>query len=328
MVCTIAGPFLFGCMLSYMFNPLVTRIEKALAGSSFAKGDANMRPVAAIITVVMLALLLLVMLGGLAAVLSDGLVTLGWGSLEEIVARMTTDFEGFTALVSQRAESLGIMPKGSIEDLLNTFTSVSIAFTSVCFTVIFTIWFLIDGDNLFVSTRRMLARILGARGIDTAQMLEDADRVFSSYSRGQATDALALALLTTLALLLADVPHALVVGLLAGIGNLIPYTGGIVGLVATAVVCIIEQDYVKLVIGLVVMGVVTLLDIMVIAPRLLADGIQLHPMAVAIVMFVGGNLGGIPGMIVAIPPATWIGLQLSRWMEGADDAAAKDSQRE
>ena len=173
MVCTIAGPFLFGCMLSYMFNPLVTRIEKALAGSSFAKGDANMRPVAAIITVVMLALLLLVMLGGLAAVLSDGLVTLGWGSLEEIVARMTTDFEGFTALVSQRAESLGIMPKGSIEDLLNTFTSVSIAFTSVCFTVIFTIWFLIDGDNLFVSTRRMLARILGARGIDTAQMLED-----------------------------------------------------------------------------------------------------------------------------------------------------------
>ena len=81
MVCTIAGPLLFGCMLSYMFNPLVTRIEKALAGSRFAKRGASTRPVAAIITVVMPALLLLVMLGGLAAVLSDGLLTLGWGSL-------------------------------------------------------------------------------------------------------------------------------------------------------------------------------------------------------------------------------------------------------
>lgn len=324
MLCTITGPLLFGCMLSYMINPMVTRIERALSSSKrLTKGGANMRPAAAIITVVIVTLVLLVILGGLAAVLSDGFVTVGWGSLQDIFTRMTTDFEGFAASVSQRVESLGIISKGTVEGLLATFTSVSVAFTAVIFTITFTIWFLIDGDNIFVSARHALARALGARGIDTAQMLIDADRVFSSYSRGQATDALALALLTTLALSLAGVPYALVVGLLAGIGNLIPYTGGVVGLVATAVVCIVEQDYTKLLIGLIVMTAVMLLDIMVIAPRLLADSIRLHPMVVAIIMFVGGTLGGVPGMIVAIPLATWIDLQLVRWLGGAAGATDK-----
>ena len=72
-----------------------------------------------------------------------------------------------------------------------------------------------------------------------------------------------------------------------------------------------------------VVAAVMLLDIMVIAPRLLADSIQLHPMVVAIVMFAGGTLGGIPGMVVAIPLATWIHLQLDRWMESLDDAEGK-----
>lgn len=324
MLCTIAGPLLFGCMLSYMINPLVTRIERALASNNrLAKGGANMRPAAAIITVIMVTIVLLVLLGGLAAILSDGFATVGWGSLQDIITRMTTDFEGFAASVSQRVESLSIISKGTVEGILSTFTSVSIAFTAVFFTITFTIWLLIDGDNVFVSARHMLTRALGARGIDTAQMLLDADRVFSSYSRGQATDALALALLTTIALSFVGVPRALVVGLLAGIGNLIPYTGGIVGLVATAVVCVIEQDYNGHLVGLIVMTAVMLLDILVIAPRLLADSIQLHPMVVAIVMFIGGTLGGVPGMVVAIPLATWIHLQFYRWMGIAEDAGDK-----
>lgn len=321
MMWTVMGPLMFGCMLSYMFNPLVTRIELALSGNRrLAKDGANMRPAAAVITVVLVVLVLLVMLGGLAAVLSDGFVTVGWGSLQDILDRMTNDFQGFAAAVTRRVEALGILPSGSFEGLMATFTGVSVAFTTVFFTVIFTIWFLIDGDNLFVTARRIMTRVLGTWGIDTAQMLLDADRVFSSYSRGQATDALALAVLTTITLALAGVPHAIVVGLLAGIGNLIPYTGGIVGLVATAVVCVIEQDLSTLLVGLVVMGVVMLLDMMVIAPRLLADSIQLHPMVVAIVMFMGGSLGGIPGMIVAIPLVTWANLQLDRWLEGIEDS--------
>ena len=320
LVWTVIGPLLFGIMLSYMFNPLVSRIEHALAGNKrLAKDGANMRPPAAIITVVMVALVLLVTLVGIAAVLSDGIASVGWGSLQDIIGGMTTDFEGFATSVTQRVEDLGIMSEASIEKLMATFTSVSIAFTTVFFTIIFTMWFLIDGDNLFVYTRRILVRVLGARGLDTTQMLQDADRVFASYSRGQATDALALAALTTLALSLAGVPYAPVVGLLAGIGNLIPYTGGIVGLVATAVVCLIEQNFAKLLIGLVAMGVVMLLDMMLIAPRLLANSIQLHPMAVAIVMFAGGNLGGIAGMIVAIPLATWLNVQFTRWMEINED---------
>ena len=308
MLCTITGPLLFGCMLSYMINPLVTHIERTLASNkTLTKGGANMRPAAAIITVIIVTVVLLAILGGLAAVLSDGFVSVGLGSLQDIIARMTTDFEGFATSIARRVESLGIISKGTVEGLLSTFTNVSIAFTAVFFTFTFTIWLLIDGDNVFVFARHMLARALGERGIDTAQMLLDADRVFSSYSRGQATDALALFLLTTLALSFVGVPR---------------------GLIATAVVCAIEQDYTKLLIGLIAMTAVMLLDILVIAPRLLADSIQLHPMVVAIVMFVGGTLGGVPGMVVAIPLATWIHLQFYRWMGIAEDDVGQDDEPE
>ena len=110
MTCTVAGPLLFACMLSYMFNPLVTRIEHELGRSRrLAPEGANMRPAAAIITVVLVVLVLLAILAGLVVVLSDGLATVGWGSLADIFARMTTDFEGFSAAVAQRVEGLGIM---------------------------------------------------------------------------------------------------------------------------------------------------------------------------------------------------------------------------
>jgi predicted PurR-regulated permease PerM len=72
--------------------------------------------------------------------------------------------------------------------------------------------------------------------------LADADKVFSGYIRGQLTDAVVMMILISLTLSVVGVKFAIIIGLLAGIGNLIPYVGPVVAYICTALVCVVNGN--------------------------------------------------------------------------------------
>ena len=116
------------------------------------------------------------------------------------------------------------------------------------------------------------------------------------------------------------VPYAPVVGLLTGIGNLIPYVGGPVGYGSIIVVCLSEQLWVPMIAGILAMSVVMFVDGNILNPRLLSNSIEVHPMLVVIALIAGGSVGGIAGMLVAVPVAAWLKIQLDRWMDAREAA--------
>jgi predicted PurR-regulated permease PerM len=118
-----------------------------------------------------------------------------------------------------------------------------------------------------------------------------------------------MAVVVSIALLLIDVKFAVIIGLLTGIGNLIPYVGPVVGYGFTAAVCLLSQDYRKLIIAIVVLFIIQTIDGNVINPKFLSHAIKVHPVLVIVSLLIGSAVGGFGGMILAVPLAallkTW-----------------------
>jgi len=117
---------------------------------------------------------------------------------------------------------------------------------------------------------------------------------------------------------LLGIPYGAVVGMLMGIGNLIPYVGTPTGIISVILVCLAQGEWQKMVLGLVAIAVIGFVDGNIINPRLLSDNVDVHPLLVVAALIAGGAIGGIAGMLVAVPAAAFLKVQLDRWMEARE----------
>ena len=143
-------------------------------------------------------------------------------------------------------------------------------------------------------------------------LVNDADTVFSGYIRGQLIDALIMAVLVSVSLYLIGVKYAVIIGILSGIGNLIPYLGPVVAYGSTILVCLLSGDWKRLIVAIIVLFVIQTIDGNVINPRLLSSNVDVHPMLVIAALIIGGALGGVVGMLFAVPVAAFLKIQFDK----------------
>jgi predicted PurR-regulated permease PerM len=133
-------------------------------------------------------------------------------------------------------------------------------------------------------------------------MMDELDRILAGYVRGQTLVCLAVALLTWLGLALVGVPYPLLLGLAAGLLNLVPYVGISLVFVISSIVAVFNLDPVS---GLLKVSLVFLvvqsLEGWVISPRIVGKAVGLAPMPALFCLLFFGALFGIAGMVVALP---------------------------
>lgn len=136
-----------------------------------------------------------------------------------------------------------------------------------------------------------------ARGVRAAREMR---RETAAYLRGQLLLSIAVGLLTALGLLLTGTPGWLLLGLLMGVMELIPYIGPVIaGL--PAVLLALRSGWLSALWTLGVLILVQQVEGAVLSPRLLGSATQLHPMAVLLLIPAGGMLMGPVGMIAVLP---------------------------
>ncbi|MCH7721095.1 MAG: AI-2E family transporter, partial [Planctomycetes bacterium] len=122
------------------------------------------------------------------------------------------------------------------------------------------------------------------------------------YIRGQMLAVTIVATLAVSGLSLIGVPYALPVGVLAGLANMIPYLGPLIGIVAASIVALATLGGIPMVIKVIVVFlIIQLLDNVVIQPLVVARSVDLHPLIVLTVVLIGSDQMGIVGMLVAVP---------------------------
>jgi predicted PurR-regulated permease PerM len=180
--------------------------------------------------------------------------------------------------------------------LMGTFVAIA---TFVIIPLI-TAYLLLDLENL----QRGLSTIVPPkRWQATLAFLHDVDHVIGGFIRGQLLVALAVGVLITIALLILRVPYAFLLGLLAAIGDLIPYVGAILAFVPAITTALFVNGWVNAVIVFVVFLGIFEIEGHIIAPNIVSKQVSLSPFIVLLALLIGGDLGGLVGMLVAVPVA-------------------------
>jgi predicted PurR-regulated permease PerM len=127
---------------------------------------------------------------------------------------------------------------------------------------------------------------------------------FQRYFGTQVILAGILSVAQTLALLVWGVPYAILFGVTIGVATLIPYGGSLATILVSIIVAL--QDFGKGIEVLVtVIGIGQINDIFI-SPRLMGESIGLNPIWLIASLFLGGKVGGVLGLVIAVPVASVI----------------------
>ena len=138
---------------------------------------------------------------------------------------------------------------------------------------------------------------------------DEAELVFSKisttlggYLRGQLIVSAIVGTLTAIALAILRVPYALVIGMITGLFNVVPYLGPIIGAMIAAIAGAFVSPLLAILAPLAVFGVQQL-DGLFISPRIMSEQVDLYPVLVIFSLLTGAALFGFIGLLLAIPIA-------------------------
>jgi len=126
------------------------------------------------------------------------------------------------------------------------------------------------------------------------------DNVLSAYVRGQLVLCIFVGGLATLALLIIGVPFAPVLGLIAGIFEILPNIGPYLGAIPAILIALATEPVSAIWVALAFFAI-QMIENLILVPRISGKSVQLHPALVMMVLVVGGQLAGLWGMLIAVP---------------------------
>ena len=148
---------------------------------------------------------------------------------------------------------------------------------------------------------------------DVFGFLREYDRLLGRYVRGALTEAALVAVITGGALALLDFPGALLVGVIAGIGNLVPYVGLVASIIPGILLALVSGAIVPNLLKLgAVFAVEQFIDGSVTGPRIVGGAVGLNPIWVMISIAFFSVLLGFVGLLLAIPLAILVRMVVER----------------
>jgi predicted PurR-regulated permease PerM len=183
---------------------------------------------------------------------------------------------------------------------------IFVAFFSVSF---FTFFFLKDGRLI---TETLILISPEQREQDVREVLHNSRMLLTKYFTGLCLDSFLVACIVTIGMTLAGVPNALIIGLFAGIVNIIPYVGVLIaggfGLLVALSTGLSpdfhDQLFPMITKVLLVFAGSNLIDSLFFQPLIFSNTVKAHPLEIFLVVMITGTLGGIGPMILAVPAYT------------------------
>jgi predicted PurR-regulated permease PerM len=155
-----------------------------------------------------------------------------------------------------------------------------------------------------------------ARRTGVVTFIEEYDNSLGKFFRGQLLEATIVGFLTGLGLAVLGVPSALLLGVVAGLCNVVPYIGIAISVIPALIVALTMPAPIE---GLLRVGavyaVVQFIDGWVTGPRILGGSVGLHPVVTMLALAFGGAMLGFAGLLLAIPLAVLIKMLGVRLLE-------------
>ncbi|HEX8176762.1 MAG TPA: AI-2E family transporter [Pyrinomonadaceae bacterium] len=169
-----------------------------------------------------------------------------------------------------------------------------------------------DADSFRRSALQMLPR--GRWRWRGDEFFQDVNSTLAAYIRAQLTACLIIGLICSLGFYLIGVPYWLALGIVAGMLEFIPLVGPLTIAILAALIASFYSVNQSIMV-VVFLGVLRIVHDYVIYPRIIGQGIHLHPLAVILSILAGAELGGVAGIFLAIPVVAIGTVSYRHWLE-------------
>ncbi|MBQ3049881.1 MAG: AI-2E family transporter [Oscillospiraceae bacterium] len=326
---SLISPFIWGAVIAYLLNPIAKFFERTIFGKFKKRRAAH--TISVLMTFILaIAAVALLMVAIVPQIASSVMILVG--NLEGYFALLQKTLNNFIANIPFLDEEMVNIDKlvGSWEQIFKTVTDwiinnieniigVSYKVGSGVFNgaiaVIFSVYVLLDKNDLKRLARRLAAALLPAKPYARfGEIVRKSNSIFLGYIGGTLLDSLIVGVANYLFMLIMGMPYALLITAIVAVTNLIPNFGPFIGAVPSVLILLLIDPWDAL--WFVVFTVVLqFLDGNVIKPLLFSDSTGLRPVWVLVAIIVGGGVMGIVGMLIGVPLFAIIFYLLNEWLE-------------
>lgn len=238
----------------------------------------------------------------------------------DIKNRMDNKYiEYITDYILQAGESFRNIINNLLNYLYNMLMSLITNIGSSTFTVfisfIISIYMLSEKDDLLARSKRFIhAYFSDKKAKDILDVFEKANKIFKSFLGGKLLDSAIVGIMFVIAFALAKVPYAPLMGTLTGFFNIIPYFGPLIGSVPVIIVSFFVNPT-KALTALIIIIIIQQIDANILEPKIVGENVGVSPFWIITSVTVGGNLFGIPGLILGVPVVVLLKTVLEGSME-------------
>ena len=147
------------------------------------------------------------------------------------------------------------------------------------------------------------------------EFFQDINSTLAAYIRAQLTACFIIGVVCALGFTVLGLPGGLVMGVLAGFFEFVPLVGPLLIAIMAAILAMFHAGPFNAFLVLLFLGVLRIIQDYAIYPRLIGQGIHLHPLAVIFAILAGEKLAGVAGIFLAIPVVAILTVGFRHWME-------------
>ena len=320
-------PFVAGAVMAYIINILMDFYEDLLLKKFHNK--KIIRTVAIVLSIFTFVLVIVLLLGLIIPQLIKIMFSIMYtnpGDIKKIIESIgknnivnkiadmmnidinNIDISGYvTKLIRSVMSSVGNILMGVISGISGIFNTV----ISVFMAVVFAIYILMDKERIAVQGDKLLRAFLPSKRDSVIDVLRIFNTSFRNYFISQVKEAIILGVLLYIVMIIARLPYASSISILVGVTALIPVIGAYAGLFIGTLM-ILTKSFSSMIIFIIVHTVVQQFENNIIYPRVVGSSVGLPGMWVIVAVALGGSLGGIFGVFVAVPVAASLYFILKR----------------
>lgn len=331
----LASPLLGALVIAYLLRPGVAWIEGLLAGRRVPVSASACRIVGILAMYLLIFGSFLALIYGIYAMIGGKLSNSS--TVSDVIAYLA-EYQKKSILsvnaASEKLQGLNIPAGAGLNDkIAHIISSVQEYFASVfgratdfaisaggnifsfVLSAVLSIYLIKDAEYFAELWQRAFTLVFGrsAAGSRVREVLGIVDDTFRRYIRGQLLEAAIVGLLSTIVLYLIGIDHALMIGVISGICNMIPYIGPIAGTILAVIMALLSGQPMLALWAVAGMVLVQQIDNNLLAPKIVGDSVGLHPVFTMLAILSGGSVGGLIGMLTAVPLAASVKILLGRW---------------
>ena len=277
---TLTAPFLMGFAIAYVMNPFLNFFEKV-----FKKSGAFFQNHVKITRILSILINYVIIIGG-----TVWIVIYLVPDVNNVINRLLAPVKDISQNAPELLETIAVNVYGFGRITIQFIMAIFIAF-----------YMLLDKERFSLKAKKGIYTFFPKEKADV--ILRSAIRthhIFQNFIVGKAVDSLIIGILAFIGLNLMKAPYPLILSLIIGVTNMIPYFGPFIGAIPAILITLLIDPPLAIAVGIFVL-ILQQFDGNYLGPKILGNSVDLNPLWIILAVLIGGAFMGPVGMFVGVP---------------------------